>query len=141
MKKFNVFFVLSIGLVALILAACGGSEPAAPAEPDPVSFTFIGTDDFKWDPESITVESGAEVTIVLDNQGALEHNWILARDGIEVETASDADALFGANAGYVQGGETGEVTFFAPGPGNYLFVCTVAGHAAGGMVGEFVVEG
>ena len=139
MKRLSYLFVFAVGAIAF-LAACGGSEPEAPPAPDPVSITFVGTDDFQWDPGAVTVESGQEVTVILDNQGALEHNWILARDGIDVATASDADALFGANAGYVQGGETGEVTFFAPGPGDYLFVCTVAGHAAGGMVGEFTVE-
>lgn len=123
-----------------LLAACGGSEPEVVEAPEAVTFNFVSTDEFKWDPATITVESGAEVSIVLENQGALEHNWILARDGIDVASASDADALYGANVGYVQGGETGEMTFIAPGPGKYLYVCTVAGHAAGGMVGELIVE-
>lgn len=123
-----------------VLAACGGSEPEVVETPDPVTIEFVTTDEFKWDPASITVESGAEVSIVLENQGALEHNWILARDGIDVATASDADALYGANVGYVQGGETGDLTFIAPGPGTYKYVCTVAGHAAGGMVGDLIVE-
>ena len=141
MKKLNnlYVFVLAIGAIAL-LAACGGGEPPAPAQPDPVTLTFVGTDDFAWDPGTVTVQTGQEVTVVLDNQGALEHNWILANANVDVATASDADALYGANAGYVQGGETGEVTFTAPGPGEYLYICTVAGHAAGGMVGTITVE-
>lgn len=141
MKKFNdtIVFLLAIGAIAL-LAACGGGEPPAPPEPDPVTLNFVGTDDFAWDPTTVTVKSGQEVTVVLDNQGALEHNWILANKNVEVATASDADALYGANVGYVQSQQSGEITFIAPGPGDYLFICTVAGHAAGGMVGDFVVE-
>ena len=137
--KSIVVFALLVGAVAL-LSACGGGEAPAIETPDPVTITFVGTDDFAWDPGDVTVESGQEVTVVLENQGALEHNWILANKAVDVATASDTDALYGANVGYVQGGQTGELTFIAPGPGEYLFICTVAGHAAGGMVGDFVVE-
>ena len=140
MKKITFLYLFLMATAIFLLAACGGSEPEVAETPDPVTFNFVSTDEFKWDPATITVETGAEVSIVLENQGALEHNWILARDGIDVASASDADALYGANVGYVQGGETGEMTFIAPGPGKYLYVCTVAGHAAGGMVGELIVE-
>ncbi|MFK7804584.1 MAG: plastocyanin/azurin family copper-binding protein [Anaerolineae bacterium] len=140
MKKITFLYLSLMATAIFVLAACGGSEPEVVETPDPVTIEFVTTDEFKWDPASITVESGAEVSIVLENQGALEHNWILARDGIDVATASDADALYGANVGYVQGGETGDLTFIAPGPGTYKYVCTVAGHAAGGMVGDLIVE-
>ncbi len=141
MKKLNTILIfLFLSSAVAFLAACGGGEPPAPAKPDPVTITFAGTDDFAWDPGTVTVQSGQEVNVVLDNQGALEHNWILASKTVEVATASDADALYGANVGYVQGGETGELTFVAPGPGEYQYICTVAGHAAGGMVGTLIVE-
>ncbi len=141
MKKVNqLFFLVVIISAAAFLAACGGSEPPAPPKPDPVSFNFVATDAFAWTPDSISVQTGQEVTIVVDNQGALEHNWILANKNVDVATASDADALYGANVGYVQGGESGELTFVAPGAGEYLYICTVAGHAAGGMVGTLIVE-
>lgn len=140
MKKFSTLFYFVMAAAIALLAACGGSEPEVPPAPEPVTFEFTSTDEFKWDPSTLNVKSGAEVTIKLDNQGALEHNWILARDGVDVASASDADALYGANIGYVQGGESGELTFTAPGPGKYLYICTVAGHAAGGMVGDFIVE-
>ncbi len=141
MKKLNttLIFLFLVGAVAF-LAACGGSEPPPPEKPDPITITFVGTDDFAWDPVSASAQSGQEVTVILDNQGALEHNWILASSAVDPATASDADALFGANVGYAQGGETKELTFTAPGPGTYQFICTVAGHASGGMVGTFVVE-
>lgn len=140
MKKISYLFVIILAAALVLLSACGGSEPEAVEEPESVTFNFVSTDEFKWNPASVTVQTGAEVNIVLENQGALEHNWILAREGVDVATASDADALYGANVGYVQGGETGNLKFIAPGPGKYLYVCTVAGHAAGGMVGDFIVE-
>lgn len=142
MKKISYLCVLMLASVIALLAACGGSEPEAAVEvkPEPVTLKFVSTDVFAWDPATVTVKSGSEVNVVLENTGVLEHNWILARDGIDLATASDADALYGANVGYVQAGETGDLTFTAPGPGKYLYVCTVAGHAAGGMVGELIVE-
>jgi nitrite reductase (NO-forming) len=37
-------------------------------------------------------------------------------------------------------GEIGEVTFTAGAPGTYHYICTVPGHVALGMLGEFTVE-
>ena len=37
-------------------------------------------------------------------------------------------------------GESAEVTFTAPGPGSYPFVCTFPGHVVSGMQGTLVVQ-
>lgn len=129
-------FVVSLTII-LLLAACGGGEPAGP---EPVSYTVAGFDDFRFEPADLTATEGAEVTINFENQGVLEHSWVLVGQGVEPENATLEDALAGATSGIVPAGETQTFTFSAPPAGTYTVVCTVPGHALGGMVGTFTVN-
>ncbi len=129
--------LMLVMFVAVALVACGGGEDTS--GPAAQSFTVEGDDAFVYNPNSITVPTEAEVTINFKNIGGLDHNWILVDDNVDVLTVTEADALAGANAGMVTGGSEKSFTFFAPTPGAYKYVCTVAGHAAGGMVGTFTV--
>ena len=135
MKRFAILLTVLL-TTSLFLMACGESEPEVVKE----EFTVSGYDEFRFDPESITVQEGSEVTINFINEGVIEHNWILVEESVDVLTATDVDALSGTNVGFVQPGEESNITFTAPGPGTYKMVCTVAGHAGGGMVGDFTVQ-
>lgn len=134
MKRTTILLLL---FMAVLLAACGGnSEPDA----EPVSMTIKGYDTFAFDPESFSIPAGSEVTLIFENAGGLDHNFVLVRNNADPLLVSDADAVGGVNAGIVSGGGESTLTFIAPPPGEYQFVCTIAGHAAGGMVGTMVVE-
>ncbi len=135
MKRFTLFITML--LTGLLLVACGGSEPAGPA---PVSFDVAGYDEFRFEPQDITVDAGAQVTINFENVGALEHNWLLVSQAVDPATATEVDALAGANTGILGGGESTSITFTAPPAGTYTIVCTVPGHAVGGMVGTFTSQ-
>ncbi len=132
----HVVRLLLLALVALTIVACGGGEEEGPA---PQAFTVTGDDAFVYSPNSLTAPAGSEVTVTFKNIGGLDHNWILVPADTDVLTVTEANALAGANAGMVTGGSEKTFTFFAPDAGDYKFVCTVAGHAAGGMVGTFTV--
>lgn len=136
-KKFGLIFMIGLALSA-VLAACGGGAEEATG-PAPATFNIKGYDEFRYDPASLEMQSGSEVTVNFENEGALEHNWILVDGALDVTTVSEADAVSRANVGLVPGGETGSVVFVAPAAGDYKMVCTVAGHAAGGMVGDVTV--
>ena len=123
--------------IALLLAACGGG---APAGPEPVSHTVAGYDDFRFEPADVTATEGAEVTINFENEGVLEHSWVLVGRGVDPIEASLEDALAGATSGIVPVGESETFTFTAPPAGDYTVVCTVPGHAVGGMVGTLTVS-
>lgn len=123
--------------VAVAVVACGGGGDSS--GPAPVSFTVTGDDAFVFSPNQLTAPTGAQVTVTFRNIGGLDHNWILVGNDVDVLTVTEAAALAGANAGMVTGGSESTFSFFAPAAGNYKFVCTVAGHAAGGMVGTFTV--
>jgi plastocyanin len=135
MKRFTLF--ITILLSGLLFIACGGTEPAGPA---PVAIDVAGYDEFRFDPATITVEAGAEVTINFENAGALEHNWMLVSEAVDPASATEADALAGANTGILGTGESTSITFTAPPAGTYTIVCTVPGHAVGGMVGTFISQ-
>lgn len=133
----HVVRLLLLALVALTIVACGGGgEEEGPA---PQAFTVTGDDAFVYSPNTLSAPTGSEVTVTFKNIGGLDHNWILVSDDTDVLTVTEANALSGANAGMVTGGSEKTFTFVAPEPGAYKFVCTVAGHAAGGMVGTFTV--
>ena len=95
-----------------------------------------------FDPTTLTVPAGATVHLTLENKkpGALPHNWALVMPGTEAKLAADGLAM-GEAASYiakgpdllaytelVKPGTTGEVTFKAPPPGKYPYICTFPGH-------------
>lgn len=129
--------VILLILVGVLVAACGSSEPEGPQA---VTLDFAGDDSFHYEPAAATAPTGSEITVNFKNNGTLEHNWLLIGSGTNPEAASPADALGGATTGLVAGGATGTVTFSAPPPGTYKFVCTVPGHATGGMIGELTIN-
>jgi len=97
-----------------------------------------------FDKTALTVPSGAEVHLVFKNaatMSTLPHNWVLVKPGTEASVAaaglkrgemagyyevSDHDAL--AHTPMAKPGESSEVTFTAPEPGKYPYICTVPGH-------------
>jgi azurin len=97
-----------------------------------------------YDKTALTVPTGAEVRLVLKNNATmatLPHNWVLVKAGTEASVAA-AGLKVGEQAGYLNArdsnvfahspmakpGETTEMTFTAPEPGKYPYICTVPGH-------------
>lgn len=144
MKKILTWtFGLALVLMGGLLAGCGGGGAAeAPADPNaPITLDFEATD-IAFDTNSVTVAAGQSVRIRMNNAGTLEHNWLLISGDVDPLTATEDDALIAeANTGRIAGGDSVSVNFEAPSaPGTYTFVCTVEGHAAAGMLGDFVVQ-
>ena len=90
------------------------------------------------DPD-IKVHSGDTVAIHLDNPSNSFHAF-----GIVIDPENPSSVLW--NSAYktpdnpMKPKESGDVTFVAGSPGLYHYICTVPGHAALGMVGNFIVE-
>ena len=93
-------------LLALAGTACGEEQGNEPGISQSLSLEAF---DNYFDPTSLAVEVGAEVTIEFDNAGSVSHSW----------TSPDLDAEVEAS-----GGESAELTFTAPNePGSYDFFC------------------
>ena len=99
-------------------AAAGGGEGAS---------VTIGTDTggaLKFDPIEASVAGGGDISVVFENRATLPHNLTF-------------EAPIGAKtATIVNSGESETITFPAPEPGKYRFVCTL--HP--GMEGNLTVE-
>lgn len=128
--------LLIVMVLAALLAACS----SAPGEPEKVSFTIKGQDSFRYDPDTLTVPTGASISLTLENAGVLDHSWVLLPNGTDPLAANETDALGGASTGILPGGQSKTITFAAPPAGTYTFVCTVPGHAAAGKIGALTVE-
>jgi plastocyanin len=138
MKK--TILIALFALMALALVACGGSsEPATTDTASSNNFSIQGQD-IAFDVTELRATANSEITINFTNAGTLEHNWILLTPGIDPLAAVESDAIAGADAGILAGGESVTFSFSAPPAGTYDYVCTVEGHAAAGMVGKMIIE-
>ncbi|MFN2135145.1 MAG: plastocyanin/azurin family copper-binding protein [Candidatus Promineifilaceae bacterium] len=147
MKQKQLLLII-LAFSAVLLAACGGG--AAPAEPQSVALEVVthdmyyGEEDNNMDnPPVWTAPAGSIATISFDNQGTLEHNWAVIKLGADVPTPFDAENdadLILYETGLVPPGEQRTLPFQVPTePGEYLVICTVAGHYPN-MQGRLVVN-
>ena len=137
MKRLAILLTGALSLL-FVAAACGGGGESN--GPEPVTLDFTGYDEFRYEPARATVDADAEVTVNFENAGVLEHNWLLASNTVVPAEVSEADVIGGATSGVIPGGSTQTFTFTGPPAGTYQVLCTVPGHAAAGMVAEFIVE-
>jgi len=127
-----------------------GGEAAAPTGTShSFSMDFVESDDFltlgfnalegeESNPDFV-VNSGDEVTFTVTNAGKLLHSFgIVASPDDYGGTLWDSE--IGSMTSPLTSGQSGSVTFTAGAPGQYYYICTVAGHAIQGMSGSFVVE-
>lgn len=83
-----------------------------------------------YEPATIEVPADSLVTVRFTNDDLNPippHDWVLEGHEDEASTA------------VIDNGETDEVTFEAPPPGEYAFYCSVPGHRDNGMEGTFTV--
>ena len=134
-------------LLLFLVAACGGGS-AALGSPTPVAPTdgALTVRAFEWgfEPEAIVLQRDQQVRIVLENDGAILHNFKveddLAADVIESHSAGplsgdDGELFVGAEAG-----QQGTLLFIPQESGTFNFYCTIQGHREIGMEGVLTVE-
>ena len=106
--------------------------------------SFDGTDSLVFEPATVSqeIKTGAKVTVNFKSADSLAHNWALVPADVDYKDPNidlATVAIEGANSGEIAGGESTRLTFTAPAPGDYVYVCTISGHAAAGMFGEMTV--
>ena len=135
------FFVL---VLAIFLTGCAG---AAPSEAGTTEVTVKATD-FAYNPSSITVPVGQPVTITLDNEGAVEHDFVVDKISVEDVEASETGPAMHHQMGempdydlhfYASAGDSAILKFTALEPGTYEIYCTIKGHKEAGMIGKLIV--
>lgn len=117
-------------LFAALAAGCGGDddEPGRTATVESGQAVRVVADEYSFDPETIVLTGGGELTVELDNEGVLAHN-LRVFDG-----ATDV----GGTPTFV-GGDPRPGTVRVE-PGEYELVCTVGDHDDLGMTGKLTVK-
>lgn len=149
MKKFLI--------TALALAATSIGALAQ----DAVTLELTGNDQMQYDKKELTAVTGQTVTLKFKHIGklpkaAMGHNVVILKPGTEIAPfamlcapaaatdyypADNAEATKSVvvHTKMLGGGEETEITFTAPEPGEYPFLCTFPGHF-GIMNGKFIVK-
>lgn len=133
MKKILTSSVLLL-MLSLILTACGGSNKTT---------LNVTSTDSGYDSKTYTVPAGAQVTVKMTNNGAVQHEFAVLKLGQHVTPPfgeKDEDKIFWELDG-VDPGTTKSDTFTAPTePGEYDIVCGIPGHIEQGMTATLVVK-
>lgn len=132
------------------------TDTATESVPSSISFSIEGNDLMQFNLDKIEVVEGQEVTVTLKHVGQMSvdimgHNWVLLANGTDV-AGFGAAAVAAKETGYIPaslkdkviaytetigGGQEASITFTAPKPGYYTFICSFPGHY-GVMQGTFI---
>jgi uncharacterized cupredoxin-like copper-binding protein len=129
----------TIFILAFVLAACQ-AQPST-------DITVVLTD-FAYAPTSIVIPAGQPVRLTMENEGAIEHDFVVEQ--IDVQGVSAADDSVGAHHGHgdmpeydlhiaTAAGRTNVLEFTALTPGTYRVFCSIEGHIEAGMIAELIV--
>ena len=113
------------------------------------------SDQMRFNVTELKVKSGETINLTLVHTGnlpkvAMGHNWVLLEEGTDVRNFAlsamkEKDNEYIPSTGVIAatsligGGEQTSITFTAPAPGEYDFICSFPGHY-GLMKGKLVVE-
>ena len=97
--------------------------------------------DFHFTPDTITVPAGQKITLNVDNEGFVSHQFAIFKLGTspgEKFDISDKGNVYWMFE--ILPGRSGTAVFTAPiEPGEYDFACGIFGHLEAGMIGKLVV--
>ena len=107
-------------------------------------------DQMRFTPNTLEVQAGETVRLVVRNEGKVLHELVLGTDqqirehAQQMQKAGSHDAHAHDSAGsaaiQVQPGQSGELVIRFAQPGNYQIACLVAGHYEAGMRGALKVS-
>lgn len=141
------FAYLAVAGLAVTVTACGGTAKGAPKAPGqngitstagqpvegagtqaPQEVAIVTQDSMRFEPATLTVDTGRPVRLIVRNQGRAVHDFTLTKG-----VARSVKLV-------VKGGQSAETTFTIARPGTYQFTCAQFGHALSGMRGTITVN-
>jgi uncharacterized cupredoxin-like copper-binding protein len=142
----------SVGLTSLLAQAHGGDsagdEVGQPGKPELVNRTFKVEmrDNMRFFPDKIRVKKGETVLLLIHNDGALKHEFVLGTEKalnehneymkLHPDMEHDDESMV-----TVKPGETAELVWQFTHSGTVQFACLQPGHYAAGMKGRVSVAG
>ncbi len=129
--------------VTLPLAACGGGDggsssggAAAPA----TSLKVVGTE-FAFAPQDVSVPAGQDVTVAFQNDGAVDHEWVVLRKGTQIKSEAEfQESMVLSRIDSIPAGASATGSFTFTEAGRYQIICALPGHFAAGMQGKLTVS-
>jgi azurin len=117
--------------------------------PSGTALALSGNDMMKFDKNELMAKAGEKITLTFRHIGQLEkrvmgHNFVLLKPGTDITGFANEAASAGEAADWIPndgvqviahtkmlgGGQTDVITFDAPEPGVYDFICSFPGHSA-----------
>lgn len=134
--------MLYAALAAAVLAACSSG-------PEPLEISLQASE-FRFEPATVEVMAGQQLTISMQNMGAVEHDFVIDEMPMEEMVAESEEEEGGHSMGEMEmepavhmgamAGMSDSVTLVPTQPGTYQFYCAVEGHREAGMVGTLIVR-
>ena len=138
-KSISILITACLVAGSLTLAAAGADNAVA----------LTGDDTMQFNVKEFTVTSGTPVKLSFKHVGklpkeAMGHNVVILKQGVDVDKFAQ-EAAVAATTGFIPpsgdgdilaktkligGGEEDTITFTAPAPGHYTYICTFPGHFA-----------
>lgn len=136
MDRMSRVRVALLVVAALVGPGCGAENAA------PQPFVVLANDSFRFEPDTLTVQSNRPVRIALKNTGALGHDLTIVGMPSKEIRSSQAHAGTPPNAvsAHVGPRQEGSLIFTPTAPGAYEFYCAEAGHKEAGMKGTLQVS-
>jgi uncharacterized cupredoxin-like copper-binding protein len=133
---------LGVAIGAVLLAACS-------AGPEPLEVSLQAAE-FRFEPSSVEVTAGQQVTVTMENMGTVEHDFVIQEIPVEETAAESEPATPGHTMDEMEiepavhmgamAGMSDRVSFVPTKPGTYEFFCAIPGHKEAGMVGTLIVR-
>ena len=132
--------------------------PATNQDAEAANVTLEATDQMTFNLKEIKVKAGQTVNLTLKHVGQMDkkvmgHNFVLLKKGTDLSAFGEAAVAAGPANEYIPnggadviahtkllgGGETDTISFKAPEPGTYEYICSYPGHFSL-MRGVLIVE-
>lgn len=119
---------MAAAVLALFAAGCGHSPPTEAT----IAIHFS-----RFDPVGVTLPAGMPVTITLQNDDPIEHEWIVGPADVHERHRTGSEPFHAEipTEVTVPALSTRTTTLTFEQPGDYAYVCHLPGHEAYGMVG------
>lgn len=133
--------VLLTAAFALVLASCGGDDDNGDGNSDGGNGDTVSVelDEFLFDPDELSGDTGSELTIELENVGTQTHNFTIEEGesrGEGFDAWPDSEVQLELDEG-----NSDSLTISLPDEaGEYEFICTVPGHYESGQWGTLTVN-
>ncbi|HEY7566960.1 MAG TPA: plastocyanin/azurin family copper-binding protein [Gemmatimonadaceae bacterium] len=135
--------LLTLGMAAGALGATARRNAAPSVQPDTTLVLRASGSTLEFLPARLSARSGTHVRIRFVNDGTLPHNVVVPKNDDDLDALATAAYNAGATGfvplgdtaklvvytKLVSPGETAELSFVMPAPGEYRYVCLFPGHA------------